>query len=102
MFNTNIMVVAKFLAGPSLVERPGNFFFPPGPKPAVNGPVNMPFFCNVGTGILRSVYALFYHVGTAANKGKFNNECSVSLFLETSITVLLCSDFTMSRDINEI
>jgi hypothetical protein len=49
-------------------------------RPAVNGPVNMLFFCYVGTGILGTVYALISHVGTAANEGKFNNECPVSLF----------------------
>ena len=38
------------------------------------------------------MYDRICHVDTAANKGKFNNEWPVSLFLETGRSVL-CSDF---------
>jgi hypothetical protein len=62
----------------------------------------MHFFCYVGTGILGNLYALICHVGTAGKKGKFNSECPVSLYMGTGRTVLLCSDFTMSRDVNDM
>jgi len=99
LFHTNTKLVSRFLVGPSLVERPKKFF--PGARTRCQRPCAYALFLLCCTGTLGTVYALICHVGTAENKGKFN-ECPVSLFLETSITVLLCSDFTMSKDVNEM